>query len=85
MEMKLISNQIRRMSQADLVLRHLRTTGSITAVEAWDSYGVRSLTRRICDLKERGHEITPETKYHRVTGQKYVRYHLAERIGRRAA
>jgi hypothetical protein len=65
-------------SQTALVLKHLRTSGSISSLEAWDAYGVRSLSRRICDLKERGHNITAETKYHPVTRQRYVRYHLSE-------
>ncbi|CAB4165457.1 Helix-turn-helix domain containing protein [uncultured Caudovirales phage] len=72
-------------SQNERILRHLRTAGSITWVEASDSYGVRSLTRRIRDLRDLGHQIIAETKAHKVTGQRYVRYHLVESPAQRAA
>lgn len=65
-----------RRSQCDLILAHLKKVGNISFVEAWDSYGVRSLPRRISDLKERGHRITSKEKVHPMTGQRYVRYQL---------
>jgi hypothetical protein len=71
-------------SQVAILLKHLRRTGSISFAEAWDAYGIRSLTRRITDLKERGHVIDAETKFHPITKQRYVRYSLARQVAMRA-
>ena len=62
-------------SQNQKIEYHLHKTGSITALEAWDSYRVRSLPRRIKDLREKGIHIQSETKYD-LQGQRYVRYVL---------
>ena len=64
------------MSQNDQILTHLRDVGSISWVEANDLYRVRSLTRRIADLRERGLDILSEWKTDRL-GQRYTRYSLA--------
>jgi hypothetical protein len=63
-----------KLSQTDAILSHLAQKQNISAVEAWTLYGVRSLTRRICDLADRGHRFS---KQHSVApnGQRYVRYH----------
>ena len=60
------------MSQNKKILDHLNNVGSISFLEAWTLYSVRSLTRRIKDLREAGHEIISENR--RDTGQRYVRY-----------
>lgn len=65
------------MSQNNLILDHLRKVGSITFVEAVDLYRVRSLPRRIKDLRDLGYEIVSEWKRDNL-GQKYTRYSLAE-------
>ena len=41
-------------SQNNKILEHLSTVGSISFLEAWDLYRVRSLPRRIADLRELG-------------------------------
>ena len=64
------------MSQNDQILTHLRDVGSISWVEANDLYRVRSLTRRIADLRQRGLKIISEWKTDRL-GQRYTRYSLA--------
>ena len=64
------------MSQNDKILTHLRDVGSISWVEANDLYRVRSLTRRIADLRQRGLKIISEWKTDRL-GQRYTRYILA--------
>jgi hypothetical protein len=64
------------MSQNDQILTHLRDVGSISWVEANDLYRVRSLTRRIADLRQRGLKIISEWKTDRL-GQRYTRYILA--------
>jgi hypothetical protein len=62
------------ISQNDRILDHLETVGSISFVEANDLYRVRSLPRRIADLRQRGHDIISEWKRDH---QKYTRYSLA--------
>jgi len=64
------------MSQNQKILNHLRDVGSISWVEANDLYRVRSLPRRIADLRQKGHEIVSEWKTDRL-GQRYTRYSLA--------
>ena len=64
------------MSQNDKILTHLRDVGSISWVEANDLYRVRSLPRRIADLRQRGFDIFSEWKTDRL-GQRYTRYTLA--------
>lgn len=65
------------MSQNDKILTHLRKAGSISWVEANDLYRVRSLSRRIADLRQSGHDIASEWKRD-LLGQKYTRYSLAQ-------
>jgi len=64
------------MSQNSQILDHLNRVGSITWVEANDLYRVRSLPRRIADLRERGHKIVSEWRTDNL-GQRYTRYSLA--------
>ena len=64
------------MTQNQVILKHLRKAGSITVREALVEYSVASLTKRIQELREAGHEIVSNVKFHPVTGQKYVRYTL---------
>ena len=64
------------MTQNDKILTHLRDVGSISWVEANDLYRVRSLPRRIKDLRDAGHTILSEWKTDRL-GQRYTRYSLA--------
>lgn len=65
------------LSQNQKIEYHLQKMGSITALEAWDSYRVRSLPRRIKDLREKGLHIRSETKFD-LQKQRYVRYFLTE-------
>lgn len=64
------------MTQNEKILDHLKQVGSISFVEANDLYRVRSLPRRIADLREAGHSIVSEWRKDRL-GQKYTRYSLA--------
>lgn len=61
--------------QARAVLNHMKTAGSITNVEANAVLRVRSVSRRITELRDCGYRIRKETKYDS-TGQRYVRYYL---------
>lgn len=65
------------MTQQDKVIKHLKKAGSITVREAIVEYSIQSLTKTISNLREAGHDIVSNVKYHPVTGQKYVRYTLA--------
>lgn len=52
---------------------HLRTVGTITAVEASTLYKVRCMTSNISRLRKSGMTITTEFKKD-LTGQRYARY-----------
>lgn len=66
-------------TQNDMILRHLRTFGSITPREALDLYGCMRLGARIYDLKRQGFAIRAgrETSRNR-RGDKvtYARYYM---------
>lgn len=64
------------MSQNNQILKHLIDVGSITFLEAVDLYRVRSLPRRIKDLRELGWPIDSEWRKDTL-GQRYTRYSLA--------
>lgn len=61
------------LTQNDQILAHLRQHGNISPMEAWGMFKVRSLTRRIRDLKDAGHHIVGIWKMD-TTGQRYKRY-----------
>lgn len=67
--------------QTDKILRHMRLHGSITPIDALQSYGCMRLAARIADLRSQGITITSkvETGLNR-DGQrvKYTRYSIAE-------
>ena len=50
-----------KITQCDMILRHLRDYGSITSLEAISEYGILRLASRITDLKRSGHNIVSET------------------------
>ncbi|MBT1154403.1 hypothetical protein J1C56_02235 [Aminobacter anthyllidis] len=62
--------------QAREVLKMLKEAGRITGVQAWNILKVRSLPRRISDLKEAGYNIKKAMKEDH-TGQRYAEYTLA--------
>jgi len=64
--------------QLDQIVEHLNVIGSISTLDAINHYKIMSLSRRICDLKERGYNIVSERKTHKNTKQRYVRYHLVK-------
>lgn len=61
--------------QAQRVLGHLKAAGSITNVEANAVHGIRSVSRRITELRDAGHRIDKQQKRDTL-GQRYVRYVL---------
>jgi len=62
--------------QLDTIMKHLRTVGSISTMDAITQYKIMALPRRIKDLEEFGNTFNRVRKTHPVTGQRYVRYHL---------
>jgi len=46
------------MSQTEQILEHLKKRGTITSLEAYQSYGVTRLASRINDLKKQGQKIS---------------------------
>ncbi|RWM84288.1 helix-turn-helix domain-containing protein [Mesorhizobium sp.] len=63
--------------QAEQVLTMLQETGRITGVQAANVLKVRSLPRRILDLKEAGYRIVKVMKTDH-TGQRYAEYSLSQ-------
>lgn len=70
--------------QTAQILLHLIRVGSISPLEAGALYRCRSLSRRICDLKEAGFEIETELRKD-ATGQRYARYSMPKRDRRSLA
>lgn len=60
--------------QLNWLLDHFKRHSSISAQEAHAMFRIRSLSRRICDLKKLGYKFVSELRYD-TTGQRYVRYH----------
>jgi len=51
---------MKKLTQADRVLRHLKDNGSITSWEAIQQYGITRLSAKIYDLKHEGYVINSE-------------------------
>lgn len=59
-------------TQAESVLSHIKTHGSITSLEAYEVHGITQLGARVFELKRAGHPI----KSVRIKGEKHVRYEV---------
>lgn len=70
--------------QANRVLEHLQTAGSITNVEANAVLKVRSVSRRMTDIIRAGYPIRKETRFDS-EGQRYVRYIYEKAIAKARA
>ncbi|UFS66957.1 helix-turn-helix domain-containing protein [Paracoccus denitrificans] len=66
---------LNKKTMTALVLDHLKRGKSITAVEAAALWRCRSLTKRIHEIREMGHDVRSEWAVD-TTGQRYVRYFL---------
>ena len=60
-------------TQAEMLMDHFMQRNNISAMEAANMFKIRSLSRRINDLEDRGHVFRRETRTD-TTGQRYVRY-----------
>ncbi len=61
--------------QCKKLLDLLQAKGSVTAMEAAGVYRIRSLSRRITDLKQAGYKIVRDLSKD-TTGQRYARYYI---------
>ena len=66
---------INMTTQVEMLERHFETYDDISNIEAQAVYKIRSLSRRICDLKDRGYNFTREWKKD-LMGKRYVRYFI---------
>ena len=63
------------MTQCEQILKHLRTKGLLTPIDALNEYGVFRLAARIKDLREQGHNVVT---IRRQNGEKcYAEYIVA--------
>ena len=67
------------MTQNQMLLSHLKRTGSITMREALLDHGIQCLTKRIQELRDAGYKIISERRLHPITGQRYTRYRFKKR------
>ena len=51
---------MKKLSQKEKVLRHLKEVGPITPLDALNDYAIMRLTSRICELKDEGYDIKSE-------------------------
>lgn len=67
-------------SQEKLILRYLQThKRGITPMDALGKFGCYRLSARICDLRQKGHDIETyweEEEYEDGTKKRYARYFL---------
>jgi len=60
-------------SQKELLIEHFRKNDTLSVMEAHTVYKIRSLPRRIMDLKVIGYRFDHERRTD-ATGQRYMRY-----------
>ncbi len=70
-------------SQCEMILRHLKTHGSISHREAEQECGIARLAARIADLRHQGVEIASEIVTGKNRHDKTVHYILWRRRSRR--
>lgn len=73
-----------KTTQCDKIIRHLKTFGSISSLEAITEYGILRLASRIHDLKRQGYNIVSETRTSKNRFDERVSfkvYKLAEKEG----
>lgn len=66
---------VNKRPMTQLILDHLKSGRTITAVEAAALWRVRSLTKRIHEIRSMGFNVVSHPQQDS-TGQRYVRYRL---------
>ena len=71
--------EMKKMTQCDRIIDHMRKYGSITSMEAINSFGCTRLPARISDIKKQGYAVVKEmetgkNRYGEKTS--YARYRL---------
>lgn len=74
---KVKSMEKKKLSQEDVIARHLEKHGSITSMEAFETYRITRLSGRIFDLRARGMDIVTDMVYGK-GGIKYAVYRVAK-------
>jgi hypothetical protein len=64
-----------RLSQNDTVLNHLANGGTLSRLEALFSFRIQNITARVCDLRDRGINISTRIKRD-PQGAEYAEYYL---------
>ena len=67
------------MTQLEIILNHLKKTGSITRREALIDYSIQNITACMSSIRQLGYEVLAHPKKHPTTGQRYMRYTLGDR------
>lgn len=63
----------------NIVLSHLKKTGSLSIREGMDDYGLSggTVTKTMTNLRRAGHTIRTVMKKHPISGRRYARYYYA--------
>ena len=64
------------MSQKELILNHLKTGRTLTAIEALNQFGCFRLASRIVDLKKDNHDIKTEMRLSVDGTKRFAEYSL---------
>ncbi len=62
-------------TQKQMILNHLVTKGTISALEALSLYRINRLAARVDELRKLGHNIVTDMKVD-MTGKRYARYRM---------
>lgn len=63
-------------TQANKILRFLKSGKTITAMQALVKFGCFRLAARVHELKKKGHKIKMTTKHDRKTNKKFASYSI---------
>ena len=66
---------MKKLSQEDVIARHLEQHGSITSMEAFEQYKITRLSGRIFDLRAKGMDIVTDMVYGK-GGTRYAVYRV---------
>jgi hypothetical protein len=70
-----IARELALTPTAKTVLRHLRKRGTISPMEALNTYGLPKVAKQIHELRQAGYDISSDLR-HDEAGHRYARYRL---------